>query len=182
MSESWKTQQQLDEEAELLQCNKPDPQSTEDIYGQAESYGIGTPGCVPFLNETGKPSIAVDFGGKAELRDGSVKKPIQLTGMQKFSGTKFKYIIGMREDGTMHAIKPPNIDCEYKLVADIGGFKFEKNITKNEFDPDDIYSGDKPEFVIGGKITTNACGDQSMRLAVYDISDLLDILQVGDCD
>lgn len=176
---TWKSQQQIDEIADrniLSRCESVDPceqQCQEDGTGIMAAEGL------PFCNEEGKNSLAVDFGGSAELRNGSAKEPIQLTDLQLQTGGTFKRLLAQKSDGTIHAIKPPSGDSDYRLIATKDGYKFELNTTVNEFDTDTIYtSGDIPDFIVGGKVTTNEAGKSVTRLTVYDISTLLDVLNV----
>ena len=176
---TWKTQNVLDQEAANAECVKNEIAQTCDVLAVDQQTGVMGAEALPFDNPTGQSSVPVDFGGSAELRDGSVDHPFQLTALQKGQGGKFKYIVIAKEDGTFIRVKPPKDDCaDYKIVADKDGYRFEKDTTVNEFDPDDLYTTDKPDFVLGGKVVENECGEQVMRLAIYDISDLLDYLDV----
>ena len=181
----WKSRGQIDEAIETQAINRSqqvsDCPTGCDIECQEESTGIMAAEGRPFCNENGKPSIAVDTGGHAELRDGSKNQPIQLTGLQAKQYGKFAGLMGVGGDGTLYAIRPTQDDVTYKVLSTKDGFCLEEDVTENCIDATDVYTGGTPDFVLGGRITTDANGKSCMRLVAYDISDLLSVLEVEDC-
>jgi hypothetical protein len=181
MSNNWKSQASIDELSDLKACSKPEVIDTCNTHCQEEGTGIMSAEGLPFCNELGKPSIPMDFGGHAVLRNGSRKQPIQLTELQSKTVSPFKRLMGVTEAGALYSIIPPKDGETYKVVADDDGFKFAKDITANSIDASDVQGEGDPDFVVGGKITTDANGNSVMRLMAYDISQLLNYLDV-DCD
>jgi len=164
---NWKSISQLDEEnddicasRDFVNQNKLDSCANHCIEeGSSIMAGDG----LPFCNSNGKNSIAIDFGESAELRDGSCKKPIQLTELQCVIGQKVKYLMAVLCGGTVVKISAPQSTGKtYRIVADADGFYFQENTSINSFSAD---IGSDAEFALGGKIVTASDGTQTMVLA-----------------
>lgn len=171
---NWKSQDLIDKKAEVRECFTPESNDVCDTDCADQASGIMGADGIGLCNGSNKPAIAIDKGGVAELADGSLKHPIKLTEIQKSIGLPFKTLMGVKSDGSLVKIIPPDhTDCSYKLVADKEGFRFEKDLTENAFDPKFVSSGDPSDFVLGGRITKNKCGEDVLRLVLYDATALM---------